>query len=187
MLALTPTIVVLGDSLTSGYGIGEANAFPTVLQRLLDQGGYHYRIVNAGVSGDTSAGGLRRAATLIAADVRVLIVALGVNDGLRGLPVTQVKANLGRIIADAQARRIPVLLCAMEALPVYGWSYTVAFHQLYLDLSREYRVPLVPFMLANVIGNPAMMQADRVHPNAAGARAIAAHVWPYLEAMLKKP
>jgi acyl-CoA thioesterase-1 len=182
--AAPPRIVVLGDSLTSGHGIGEARAFPSVLQTYLDENGYQFRVVNAGVSGDTTSGALRRFEAVLTEDVRVLVVALGVNDGLRGVAVDQVKRNLARIIEAAQTRGITVLLCGMEALPMYGWQYTVAFHQMYIDLARQYRVPLVPFMLINVIGNAEMMQADGVHPNAAGARAMATHIWPHLEPLV---
>jgi acyl-CoA thioesterase-1 len=114
----------------------------------------------------------------------VLIIALGANDGLRGVPVEQLRRNLTTIIDDARARGIAVLLCGMEALPMYGWNYTVAFHQVYADLARTYKVPLVPFMMMNVLGNPAMMLPDRVHPNAEGARVMADHIWPYLDALL---
>jgi acyl-CoA thioesterase-1 len=117
--------------------------------------------------------------------VRVLVVALGANDGLRGIPVPQVQANLARIIEKAQARGIRVLLCGMEALPAYGWQYTVAFHRMFIDLAKQYAVSLVPFMLMDVITNPRLMQPDHVHPNAAGARVMADHVWPYLEPLLQ--
>src|SRR3954463_8619434 len=140
-MAAAQLVVVLGDSLTSGRGIGAANAFPAVLQRYVDRDGYPYRMVNAGVSGDTTAGGLRRLDAALEGDVRVLVVALGANDGLRGVPVAQVKQNLSRIIATARARGIAVLLCGMEALPLYGWNYTTAFHQIYVDLARENAVP----------------------------------------------
>ena len=179
-----PRIVVLGDSLTSGHGIGESRAFPALLQKYVDEDGFDFRVVNAGVSGDTSAGGVRRFHAALTGDVRVLIVALGANDGLRGVPVEQVRANLSRIIEDAQARHVAILLCGMEALPMYGWKYTVDFHQMYSDLAKKYRVTLVPFMLMNVIGNPDMLQPDRVHPNAAGARVMADHIWPYLQQVL---
>jgi acyl-CoA thioesterase-1 len=186
LLAAAPLIVVLGDSLTSGYGIGPVKAFPAVLQQYIEQKGYPHRVVNAGVAGDTSSGGLRRVQSALAGNVRLLVVALGANDGLRGIPVPQVKENLSRIIEEAQRRHIQVLLCGMEALPMYGWNYTVAFHQMYIDLSTRYRIPLVPFMLVDVIGNPAMMQPDRVHPNAAGARAMADHIWPYLDRLMQR-
>ena len=116
--------------------------------------------------------------------MRVLVVALGANDGLRGVPVAQITANLSHIIETAQKRGIAVLLCAMEALPIHGWAYTAAFHQAYLALAARYNVPLVPFILLNVIGDPRLMQRDRAHPNADGARAIADVIWPHLERVL---
>src|SRR5262245_35446579 len=127
--ASRPRIVVLGDSLASGRGIGADKAFPAILQRKLEDDGLDYEVVNAGVSGDTSGGALRRYERLLDAGVRVLVLELGANDGLRGVAVDQLKSNLGRIIETAQARGITVLLCRMEALPMYGWDYTVAFHK----------------------------------------------------------
>jgi acyl-CoA thioesterase-1 len=181
-----PRIVVLGDSLASGRGIGTANAFPAVLQQKLDDAGLSYEVVNAGVSGDTTSGALRRFERFLDASVRVLVVELGANDGLRGVPIDRVKENLGRIIETAQARGITVLLCRMEALPMYGWDYTAAFHKAFDEVGRRYDVPMVPFILMNVIGNRDLMQPDRAHPNAAGARAIADNVWPYLRPLLAK-
>jgi len=185
-IAAVPLIVVLGDSLASGYGIGASKSFPAVLQERAAEKGYPHRIVNAGVSGDTTAGGLRRLDAALNGDVRLLVVALGANDGLRGIPVAQVKANLARIVEQAQKRGIAVLLCGMEALPTHGWQYSVAFHQMYVDLAKQYDVPLVPFMLIDVIGDPRLMQPDHVHPNAAGARVMADHVWPYLAPLLDR-
>jgi acyl-CoA thioesterase-1 len=183
-VASRPRIVILGDSLASGRGIGAAHAFPAILQEKLDDASLEYEVVNAGVSGDTSTGGLRRFERALDGDVRVLVVELGVNDGLRGVPVAQVKTNLSRIIEAAQARNISVLLCGMEALPMYGWDYTVAFHNAFGELAKQYQLPLVPFVLMNVIGNRELMQPDRAHPNAAGARAIAENIWPYLKQLL---
>ena len=179
-----PRIVVLGDSLASGRGIGVAHAFPAILQEKLDDEGLDYEIVNAGVSGDTTTGAQRRFERALDGNVRVLLVELGANDGLRGVPVAQLKSNLSRIIEAAQARSITVLLCRMEALPMYGWDYTVAFHKVFDELAQRYDVPLVPFFLINVIGNRELMQPDRAHPNAAGARAIADNIWPYLKPLL---
>jgi acyl-CoA thioesterase-1 len=181
-----PRVVALGDSLTSGHGIGPSRAFPAELQRLIERNGFDYEVVNAGVSRDTSADGLRRFRDALHGDVRVLIIALGANDGLRHAPVEQVGANLSRIIEDAQSRRIAVLLCAMEALPVYGWEYTAAFHRMYQELASKYRLPLVPFILSNVIGNAQLMQPDHMHPNADGARRIADNIWPYLRPLLRR-
>src|SRR5206468_12150130 len=143
-----------------------------------------YEVVNGGVSGDTSSGALRRLERLLNDNVRILVVELGANDGLRGVSVDQLKSNLGRIIEAAQARGITVLLCRMEALPLYGWDYTVAFHKAFDELGRQYDVPLVPFVLMNVIGDRNLMQRDRAHPNEAGARAIAENIWPYLKPLL---
>jgi acyl-CoA thioesterase-1 len=179
-----PQVVVLGDSLASGRGIGTENAFPAVLQKKLDDEGLEFEMVNAGVSGDTSSRALRRYEALLDGNVRVLVLELGANDGLRGVPVAQVKENLSGIIEAAQSRGITVLLCGMEALPVHGWDYTVKFHNAYGELAKKYDVPLVPFILMNVIGNRDLMQPDRAHPNAAGARAIADNIWPYLKSLL---
>jgi acyl-CoA thioesterase-1 len=185
--SMRPKIVALGDSLTSGRGVNEELAWPALVQKRLDADKFDYTIVNAGVSGDTSSGALRRYERALDGDVRVLIIALGANDGLRGVPVDRVQQNLGRIIETAQARDAAVLLCAMEALPIHGWDYSVAFHKAYLELATRYKVPLVPFFLLNVIGNPELMQPDRAHPNAAGHRAIAEKIWPHLEALLARP
>jgi len=177
-------IVVLGDSLASGRGIGATQAFPAILQEKLDDEGLEFEVVNAGVSGDTSTGALRRFERALAGDVRVLVIELGANDGLRGVPIAQVKSNLSRIIEAAQARGISVLLCGMEALPMHGWDYTLAFHNAFGELAKQYQVPLVPFIMMNVIGNRELMQPDRAHPNAAGARAIADNIWPFLKPLL---
>jgi len=180
-------IVCLGDSLTSGHGIGTAVAYPAVLHQRVRRAGFPYEVVNAGVSRETSAQARARLDRALDGDVRVLVVALGANDGLRGVPVAQLTVNLSHIIEVAQKRGISVLLCGMEALPIYGWPYATAFHQAYLDLAARYKVPLVPFILMNVIGDPRLMQPDRAHPNAEGARAIADVIWPYLERILASP
>ena len=180
-----PRIVAFGDSLTSGRGIGTSQAFPAILQQRIERDGFDYAVVNAGVSGDTSTRAMRRFDSALEGDVRVLILALGANDGLRGVPVAQLKWNLSQMIDKAQKQGITVLLCGMEALPMYGWDYSVSFHNAYRELARQYGVTLVPFILINVLGNPDLMQPDRAHPNAAGARAIADNIWPYLEAVLQ--
>jgi acyl-CoA thioesterase I len=181
-----PRIVAFGDSLTSGRGIGAALAFPAILQDRIDRDGLPYTVVNAGVSGDTSARALRRFDAAMDGNVAVLILALGANDGLRGVPVATLKSNLSRMIEAAQRRNITVLLCGMEALPIHGWDYSVAFHNTYRDLATQYGVTLVPFILKNVIGDPNLMQPDHAHPNEAGARAIADTIWTYLEPLLHK-
>lgn len=180
-----PRIIVLGDSLTAGLGLDVANSFPSVLQRRLDARGLPYQVVNAGVSGDTSAGGLRRLEWAMSdGDPQVLIVALGGNDGLRGLPPEQLQQNLASIIARAQARGLDVVLTGMEAPPNFGDDYTSRFRAVYPALAKRYDVTLVPFLLDGVAGDPAFNQADGIHPNERGAERVADRVWRALEPVL---
>ena len=181
-----PRIVALGDSLTSGRGIGVADAYPAVLQERLDDSGYQYRVVNAGVSGDTTSRALRRYREALDGDVKILILALGANDGLRGVSVDQLMSNLSEIIEEAQRRRIAVVLVGMDALPIRGWDYSVAFHRAYDSLAARYGITLVPSFLMKILTDNSLMQSDRAHPNKAGARAIADLVWPHLEPLLTK-
>jgi acyl-CoA thioesterase-1 len=178
--------VALGDSLTAGLGLDQQHAYPNLLQRRLDAAGQDWEVVNAGVSGDTSAGGLRRLDWALDGDVRVLILALGGNDGLRGIPPAELKRNLSAIIEKVQAQGIAVLLAGMEAPPNFGPAYTVEFHQVYVDLAKTYDVASVPFLLEGVAGIAGLNQADGIHPTAEGAQVIAATLWPVLEPMLAK-
>jgi acyl-CoA thioesterase-1 len=178
--------VVLGDSLTAGLGIPRDEAYPALLQRKLTDAGIQVDVVNAGISGDTSADGLRRMNWALEGDVRLLVVALGANDGLRGLPPSQMKANLQQIIHRARQRGIPVLLAGMEAPPNFGEQYASAFRQVFQDLARENKVAFVPFLLDGVAGVPEMNQGDGVHPTAAGAARIADHLWPTVKTMITK-
>jgi acyl-CoA thioesterase I len=179
-----PKIVVLGDSLTAGLGLLETQSFPQLLQQKLDKEGARFQIVNAGISGDTSAGGLRRVDWALDGDVRVLILALGANDGLRGLPVAEMKQNLAKIIETARARNIAVLLAGMEAPPNFGPEYVAAFRKAYSDLARQYQLAFVPFLLDKVAGEPALNQGDGIHPNPAGAAIVADTVWRALKPLL---
>ncbi len=178
-------IVVLGDSLA--ISPSRDDGFPTALQQKLDQNRLDWRIVNAGIRGDTTTGGLRRLDGVLAQAPDILIVALGANDGLRGVEVSVISRNLNEIITRAKARGARVLLCGMETPPLRGWAYTVAFHNIFPDLARDHSVPLVPFLLAGVALDPEMNGDDMIHPNAAGARRIADTVWPYLEALIRVP
>jgi acyl-CoA thioesterase-1 len=180
-----PRIVALGDSLTAGLGLDPGDAFPALLQRRLDEAGLNYEVVNAGVSGDTSAGGLRRVDWALDGDVRVLIVALGGNDALRGLPVDQLQQNLSAIVEHAQARNIKVVLAGMEAPPNYGAGYTTGFHDVYPAVAKRYGIALVPFLLEGVAGVSQMNQGDGIHPTAEGARRIADNVWAALEPIVR--
>ncbi len=175
----------LGDSLTAGYGLSAAESYPSLLQPRLRSRGLDAEVVNAGVSGDTSAGGLRRVDWALDGDVSVLVVALGGNDALRGLSTEELRGNLAAIIERARARNVTVVLAGMEAPPNPGRAYTSAFRRVYRDLAAEYRVELIPFLLEGVAGRPGLNQADLIHPNAEGAARVADLVWPYVERALR--
>ena len=181
----SPRIVALGDSLTAGLGVAREDSYPALLQQKLKESGQAMEVVNAGVSGDTSADGLRRASWALEGDVRLLILALGANDGLRGLPARQMKDNLQGVIHRARQRGIPILLVGMEAPPNYGEQYTRDFRQVFQDLARENKVALVPFLLEGVAGVAELNQSDGIHPTRAGAARIADHLWPAVEQMIK--
>lgn len=181
-----PKVVILGDSLTAGLGLVETQSFPGLLQERADLNGFEVEIVNAGVSGDTSAGGLRRLDWALQEDVRILVVALGANDGLRGLSVNEMKQNIGTIIETARARQITVVLAGMEAPPNYGAEYVASFRQAYRELAQRYGVQFIPFLLAGVAGESALNQPDGIHPNARGAALVADTVWKVLEPLLNQ-
>ena len=181
----TPVVVALGDSLTAGPGLSPSSAYPALLQQRAVDAGYPHRVINAGVLGDTTADGLRRLDAALTADTRVLVVALGANDGLQGVPVATVKRNLTDIIERAKGRTIRVLLAGMEAPPTHGFQYSVDFHFIFPDLAQQFDVPLMPFLLAGVFGEPSLNLPDGFHPNAAGMRVIADGMWPYLEPLLQ--
>lgn len=181
-----PRLVILGDSLTAGLGLSVKDAYPTVLQQKLDAAGIGLRIVNAGISGDTSAGGLSRVDLALEGDVRVLLVALGGNDGLRALPVEALRGNLAAIIERGLARGVTVVLAGMEAPPNFGRDYVTAFRQVYTTLATQYGVTLIPFLLDGVAGVERLNQDDGIHPTAEGARMVADHVWPTLEPIARE-
>jgi acyl-CoA thioesterase I len=176
--------VVLGDSLAVSPSRGEA--FPAELERRLNAQQPGWTVSNAGVSGDTSAGGLRRFDQSVPDGTRILILELGANDGLRGVDVTTLEHNLSTMIERAQTRGIRVLLCGMETPPLHGWNYTVDFHRVFPRLAQKYNVPLVPFLLEGVALNPDLNGDDEIHPNAAGAQRIAETVWPYLQPIVQE-
>jgi acyl-CoA thioesterase-1 len=173
-------IVAFGDSLTSGHRLPQTDAYPAILEQSLRAAGLPFTVVNHGRNGDTTTGALRRLDAVLAEHPQILILAFGANDGLRGVPVKQVRANLEKIIERAQDADIKVLLVGMEALPLYGWQYTVDFHHVFPELADKYDIPLVPFMLNGVFGNADLMSPDGIHPNAAGARMIAGTIWTEL-------
>ena len=181
-----PRIVFLGDSLTAGLGLDPADNITSLLQQRLIDEGYDYEVVNAGVSGDTSAGGRSRLDWSLAGDVKILVVELGGNDGLRGLPVAALKENLAAIIQRAQERDVRVLLTGMEAPPNFGHAYTTEFRQVFRDLASEHHVAFMQFFLDGVAGDARLNQADGIHPNPAGARVVETNVWRALEPLLDK-
>lgn len=181
-----PRIVFLGDSLTAGLGLNKDQNVPSLVQARLDQEGYRYEAVNAGVSGDTAAGGLSRLEWSLEGDVRVLVIELGANDGLRGNPVDGLASNLDQIVTRAKQRGIQVLLTGMEAPPNFGQAYTTEFRKVYADLAREHGLPFMPFFLEGVAGIPALNNPDGIHPNPAGARVVERTLWRTLEPLLEQ-
>ncbi len=179
-----PLIVFLGDSLTAGHGLAQAEAYPALIGERLAHSAHPVRVVNAGVSGDTSAGGLARLDWLLAQHPDIVVVALGANDGLRGLPVTELEKNLTAIVARARAAGARVLLVGMRIPPNYGEDYARAFAGLYPRVAEMNSVALVPFLLEGVGGDPALNQADGIHPTAAGQEKLADTVLKGLSGLL---
>ena len=183
----SPKIVALGDSLTAGFGLTENESYPYLLQQRLKADGYDYEVVNAGVSGDTSLGGLERADWVLGQEnVEILILELGANDLLRGMPVDRMKGNLSKIIQKAKARNIKVLLCGMLAPPTMGAEYQKQYINAFPDLATEHDVEFVPFFLEGVALKKELNQADGIHPNAAGTRIMTENVYKALKPMLTK-
>jgi len=181
-----PRVVCLGDSLTAGLGLSSTDqAYPALLEHRLKRAGFDYEVINAGVSGDTSAGGLRRLDWSLQGDVRVLIVALGANDGLRGLPPSELRSNLEAIVAAAQKRNVRVLVLGMEAPPNFGAVYIKEFRAVYTQVAADLDVPLVPFFLEGVAGVGRLNQADGIHPTAEGQQRIADTIWRSLEPLVR--
>jgi acyl-CoA thioesterase-1 len=185
--ATAPLVVFLGDSLTAGLGLPADQTYPSLLARELLADGFTVRVINAGVSGDTSAGGLRRLRWLLAQHPAVVVVGLGGNDALRGQPVGEIERNLREIVTQARLAGARVLLLGMQIPPNYGPDYTSAFAAIYPRIARDLQVPLVPFLLAGVGGVAELNQADGIHPTAAGQVKVAANVKPFLEQLLRQP
>lgn len=184
--ATAPLILVVGTSLTAGLGLDPSQAYPALLQQMVDSAGLPYQVVNRGVSGETSAGARQRVDWLMQQPVAVLILETGANDGLRGLDPDSLRSNLEAILRRARQQRPPpaILLLGMEAPPNLGSDYTARFRAVYADVSREFGVPLVPFLLAGVGGVDSLNQADGIHPTAEGQRRVAALVWDALRPLL---
>lgn len=184
--ATWPKIVALGDSLTAGYGLKSDKMYPALLQKKVEAAGYKYVVVPAGVSGDTSAGGVRRLDWSLEGDVRVVILELGANDGLRGLSVAEMRRNLQIIIDRVRARKATVILCGMETLPNLGAEYTTQFRAAYAELAKQDGVVLLPFFLEGVAGKAELNQEDGIHPNEKGTEMVTENVWRVLEPILAR-
>lgn len=181
-----PRIVAFGNSLTAGKGVAAQDAYPAQLQRKLDALGFQYQVVNAGVSGETTAGGVRRVDWVLQLDPKIVILELGVNDGLRGIPVKEISKNLEMIIEQFRAHHITVILAGMKLPLNYGKDYTEKFFKIYPTLAHHYHIPFIPFFLKGVAAQAHLNQADGVHPTAEGYRKIVDHnILPVLLPILK--
>ena len=181
-----PVIAAFGDSLTAGYGVEPGESYPDHLQRLLDERGYRYRVVNLGISGDTTDGGVARLQDALLLKPKIVILELGANDGLRGLPLDRTRANLDLMINAFQGAGASVVLAGMTLPRNYGAAYVREFERIFRDLARQRRTVLIPFFLEGVAMQPGLMQPDALHPNAAGCRKVAEMVFRHIEPLLEK-
>ena len=175
-------ILFFGDSITAGYGLNPDRAFPALIQQQIDSSGFNYTVVNAGLSGETSAGGLRRVDWVLQQGVDIFVLELGGNDGLRGLNLQQTKVNLQGIVDKVKAKypQSLIVLAGMEVPPNLGADYTLEFREMYVELAQENDVLFIPFILEGVGGVPELNLPDQIHPNEKGHRKVAQHVWGYL-------
>lgn len=182
-----PKIIAFGDSLTAGFGLTEKESYPYLLQEKLNADGYKYEVVNAGVSGETSLGGLERIDWVLEMEnVEILILELGANDLLRNVPVKNMKANLDKIIRKAKEKNVKVLFCGMLAPPTSGSDYQRDYTNAFPDLADEHKVEFLPFILENIALKKELNQADGIHPNAQGAKIMTDNVYNALKPMLKQ-
>lgn len=180
-----PLIIALGDSLTAGYGVEESLSYPNRLQNRLNKEGFPHRVINAGVSGDTTAGGLRRINWVLKQQPDIVILALGANDALRGLPPSEIEKNLKSITKMCLAKGVKVLLAGMKAPPNYGQKYSKEFEEIYYRLAKVNNIPYVPFLLEGVAGIKGLNQPDGIHPTAEGYALVTELVWKVLLSMLE--
>jgi acyl-CoA thioesterase-1 len=184
--SIRKTIVAVGDSLTAGLGVDESAAYPALLQRKLVGDGYHFNVVNAGVSGETSSGALSRIEWVISVlNPDIIILETGANDGLRGIDPDILEKNLDRIVSVIKANNIEVLLCGMKMLPNMGPEYSKAFTRVYPEIAQKHAIPLIPFFLEGVAGDPRFNQPDGLHPTAKGYRRIVDHIYPHVLKVIK--
>ena len=181
------TVVVLGDSIAAGYGLEMSKAYPALLQEKIRDAKLPWKVVNAGVSGDTTAGGVRRLTWLLKRDIDLLVIELGGNDGLRGIPPSETKANLSKMIDIAREKnpKMEIVIAGMQMPANMGKEYTTRFKETFSEVASEKKVHLVPFLLEGVGGIPHLNLADRIHPNEAGQKIVANNIWAVLEPLLR--
>ncbi len=179
-----PIILAFGDSLTAGFGVGIEESYPSRLQNLLKKHGFPHKVINAGVSGDTTAGGLRRINWLMKQKPKIVILELGANDALRGLPIEEMEANLSQIIQVCKKQNSTILLIGMKAPPNYGEEYSSQFEETFYKLAKKFKTPLVPFLLEGVAAKREYNQGDGIHPTAEGYKIVVQTVWEHLKPML---
>jgi acyl-CoA thioesterase-1 len=181
-----PAIVCFGDSLTAGFGVDPGKSYPDLLQQELDRRGYRYRVVNMGVSGDTTQDGLERLPLVLAEKPRIVVLEFGANDGLRGQPVSIPERNLAQMAEALEKTGARVVLAGITLPPNYGPEYLRQFDAIYPGLAKRYKMPLIPFLLGGAAGNQKLMQSDGLHPNTEGTRVMVENVWRALEPLLEK-
>ncbi len=181
-----PVIVAFGDSLTAGFGVEPGYSYPEFLQKLLDDAGYRYRVVNAGISGDTTSGGVERVNSVIELKPEIVILELGANDGLRGLPLSSTRSNLDETAAALKRAGAQVVLAGMTLPRNYGSAYIRGFEQIFPDLAKKHSLAIIPFLLAGVAETNELMQPDHLHPTVEGNRRVARTVFKTLEPLLKR-
>ena len=180
----SPVILAFGNSLTAGFGVPDAESYPARLQNILIENGYTHKVVNAGVSGDTTAGGVRRIKWLMKNNPEIVILELGANDGLRGLSLQEMESNLEKIIIICEESGAKVLLTGMKAPPNYGEEYTVEFEKTFIRLAEKHKLPLVPFFLEGVAGIKEYTQSDGIHPLGSGYEIVVQTIWKYLRPLI---
>ncbi len=181
-----PAIVCFGDSITAGFGLNAGSTYPDELQKILDSKGYKYRVVNLGISGDTTQSGLDRLGEAVKLSPKIAILELGGNDGLRGLETRRTRDNLTQIAGRFEARGAKILLLGITLPRNYGLEYIQEFDTMYTMLAKNHNYPLMPFILEGVWDKPGAMQADKIHPTALGASMVAKNVFKYLEPLLER-
>ena len=186
MLDKRPVIVAFGDSLSAGYGADAGQSYPDYLQKLLDEKGYKYRVVNQGISGDTTMGGRVRYAAAIELKPAIVILELGGNDGLRGLPLKQTRENMDLLAGEFTKAGAKLLIAGITLPPNYGSEYIHDFERMYTSSATKFHAPLIPFLLETVMALPGAMQGDGIHPTAKGNKLVAEYVFRYLEPMLRR-